>query len=276
MKFLILSGIFTLSFWFLAWSRTSLISEHSFFFLWLGYILTINAFSKWFLGKSLLLRMGWSFLLLFLVSIPFWWFFEFLNLFVRNWSYVFPRTVGPFEYTIRASISFSTVVPAVLSTSFLFYHSFVKVRKFKGVKVLANPRMLLMLTFGGFLSFILIVLLPQISFPLLWLGVLLITEPINVFFGFPSLLGRLKKGDWTLVVSVACATLFTGFWWELWNFYSMPKWVYHIPYVGFFKVFEMPILGFLGYPFFGLEVYSFTGFVLGVFKYLKHKDIRLL
>ena len=64
-------------------------------------------------------------------------------------------------------------------------------------------------------------------------------------------------------------TLFTGIWWELWNFYSMPKWIYTIPYVDFCRVFEMPVLGYLGYPFFGLIVYSWSSIFLGGIKRLK-------
>jgi len=59
-------------------------------------------------------------------------------------------------------------------------------------------------------------------------------------------------------------TLFTGFWWELWNFYSMPKWIYHIPYVGFWNVFEMPVLGYLGYPLFGLIAFSWASLVFSL------------
>ena len=36
----------------------------------------------------------------------------------------------------------------------------------------------------------------------------------------------------------------------------MPKWVYHIPYVGEPKLFEMPVLGYGGYLPFALEVYA--------------------
>ncbi len=57
------------------------------------------------------------------------------------------------------------------------------------------------------------------------------------------------------------ATLFNGLWWELWNYLSLPKWIYTIPYVGFWKVFEMPILGYLGYPFFGLIVFNYTALI---------------
>ncbi len=44
--------------------------------------------------------------------------------------------------------------------------------------------------------------------------------------------------------------------WELWNFYSYPKWIYHIPYVGVLHVFEMPLAGYGGYLFFGPELYA--------------------
>ncbi len=56
-------------------------------------------------------------------------------------------------------------------------------------------------------------------------------------------------------------TLFTGFWWEMWNYYSLPKWYYTIPYVGFRKIFEMPLLGYLGYPFFGLVILSYISII---------------
>ncbi|MBV8317398.1 MAG: hypothetical protein JOZ53_20860 [Planctomycetaceae bacterium] len=43
------------------------------------------------------------------------------------------------------------------------------------------------------------------------------------------------------------ACLACGFFWEMWNYYSYPKWVYHVPFVGVLHVFEMPLLGYLGY-----------------------------
>ena len=36
----------------------------------------------------------------------------------------------------------------------------------------------------------------------------------------------------------------------------MPKWVYHVPFFGWLKVFEMPILGYGGYLPFALEVFA--------------------
>jgi hypothetical protein len=39
----------------------------------------------------------------------------------------------------------------------------------------------------------------------------------------------------------------------MWNFYSLAKWKYSIPFVHRFEIFEMPVLGYFGYLPFGLE-----------------------
>jgi hypothetical protein len=48
----------------------------------------------------------------------------------------------------------------------------------------------------------------------------------------------------------------------MWNVLSLPKWTYTIPYVGFWHIFEMPLLGYLGYPFFGIVVFSYAAIAL--------------
>jgi len=55
------------------------------------------------------------------------------------------------------------------------------------------------------------------------------------------------------VVRFALAALICGGFWELWNFHSYAKWVYAVPYVQAFQIFEMPVAGFAGYLPFGLE-----------------------
>ena len=64
---------------------------------------------------------------------------------------------------------------------------------------------------------------------------------------------NLQKGDWRLVWLPALAALFCGFFWELWNAYSLAHWEYSVPFVQRFHLFEMPILGYAGYLPFGLE-----------------------
>ena len=55
-----------------------------------------------------------------------------------------------------------------------------------------------------------------------------------------------------------------AFFWELWNVYSYPKWVYEIPGVGFAHLFEMPLLGYLGYLPFSLELFAAVQLVYGL------------
>ncbi|MFA5903865.1 MAG: hypothetical protein WC836_07995, partial [Desulfobacula sp.] len=61
----------------------------------------------------------------------------------------------------------------------------------------------------------------------------------------------------------ASYSLVCGFFWEMFNFYSLARWQYSIPYVQVLHLFEMPILGYAGYLPFGLE----CGLIIGlVFK----------
>ena len=55
------------------------------------------------------------------------------------------------------------------------------------------------------------------------------------------------------VVAPALAALACGFFWEMWNYFSLAKWEYSVPLVHRFLIFEMPLLGYGGYLPFGLE-----------------------
>lgn len=255
--------LMTIASWVVAWSRVPILSEHSFFPLWLGYVLTINGTSAVLFKDSLLLRMRWSFLLLFLLSIPFWWYFEMANLLVHNWHYQFHKPVSSFQFAIEASIDFSTVLPAALSTIFLIY----RLLEFARVKLSSAPipmsrRLLVLSVLAGGLSVMMLALIPAIAFPLVWIAPILLLEPIMFAVGYPCVLRRIERGEWLFPAAIAIGTLFNGLWWELWNFYSLPKWVYTVPYVGFWKIFEMPLLGYFAYSFFGFVVYSYTEFAL--------------
>ena len=55
-----------------------------------------------------------------------------------------------------------------------------------------------------------------------------------------------------------------AFFWEMWNYYSYPKWIYHVPWGGWLPIFEMPLLGYGGYLPFALELYALYHFLRGV------------
>jgi hypothetical protein len=113
------SGVFVgLVSWILAWNRFPWFSQwqaHTFTPLWIAYILTVNGLSYRRTGTCLLMRRPASFLLLFPASAGFWWFFEYLNRFVQNWSYTGVAFAAG-EYFLYATLSFSTVLPALTGT----------------------------------------------------------------------------------------------------------------------------------------------------------------
>jgi hypothetical protein len=253
----------TLIAWIVAWGTSGILSEHSFFPLWLGYVLTVNGLAEVRFKSSLLGVMGGSFLMLFVISVPLWWFFEGMNAIVQNWHYHLAHPVSPAQYVVEASLDFSTVVPAVLSTSFLVLAAS---REFKIAAPRWRPRVSergsAATVLIGLGCFALLPLFPHETFPLVWVAPILILEPLAHAIRFPSLLADVRTGGWTRLFAVMMASLVTGVFWEMWNFFSLPKWTYEIPYVGFWHVFEMPLLGYLGYPFFGIAVFSYAAIAL--------------
>jgi hypothetical protein len=102
---------------------------------------------------------------------------------------------------------------------------------------------------------------PKIFYPFVWMSLVLIFEPINYWTGRPYFLKELRDGDWRTVISLSLGALVCGLFWEMWNYYSFPKWVYHVPVLGFWRVFEMPLLGYGGYVPFALELYALKNFL---------------
>ncbi len=109
--------IICLAAWASSWLRIDPLYRYSFFPLWLGYILFIDALVVMRRGKSLLTRARWHYPLLFLTSSLFWWVFEGLNISVQNWHYVLDKPYSQLTYFLISSLNFSTVLPAVMETA---------------------------------------------------------------------------------------------------------------------------------------------------------------
>ena len=258
-------------FWVLAWTRMQWfgsLQAHTFTPLWLSYILVINALTYRLCGRCMLTDRPGYLLLLFPTSALFWWFFEYLNRFVQNWHYQ-GTSFGPGEYLLYATISFSTVLPAVLGTRDLLLESRWIRHGFRSFLPLnfRQPRLLA----GGILlaaaaGLTAIGIWPNLLFPLLWVSPLLIILSLQALMGEKHLLEPISQGDWQMLIACAAAALICGFFWEMWNYYSLARWIYSIPFVDRFQVFEMPILGYAGYLPFGLQcsvIGAMVGNVLG-------------
>lgn len=245
--------------WILAWTRLEWFAgfqRHTFFPLWLGYILTVSALTQWRTGSCRMLRRPFHFLLLFGVSAAFWWFFEYLNRFVQNWHYMNIAGVTRLEYVTLGSVSFSTVLPAVSATE-EFLESFAAVRRgFSGGRRwhVPHPRALagIVLALAG-VGLLGIGVLPDLLYPLLWVSPLLLILGSSVLAGRSTRLDAVPQGDWRPVAVPALAALVCGFFWEMWNVRSLAAWEYSVPFVGRFHLFEMPVLGYGGYLPFGIE-----------------------
>jgi hypothetical protein len=241
--------------WVSAWTRVGPLAHYSFFPLWLGFILVVDALTEARSGTSLWRSGHGAFIGLFVVSAPFWWYFERLNRYVGNWHYINYRPFGGGAYIFWASLAFSTVIPAVLGVAELL-GTFGR----DGGSVNPHPRMPFrfasVIVAVGIASLALSLIFPRQCFPFLWLSLLLILDPINDHFDEPSVIGMLRGYAYARLLRLMAAGLICGFFWEMWNFWSLPKWYYTVPYVGFGKVFEMPILGYGGYLPFALEIFA--------------------
>jgi hypothetical protein len=252
-------------FWFLNWTLSSLRTHWFFFPLWLGYCLSVDALTVIRKGDSLLTRKPRAYAGLFLISILGWWLFEVINLRTQNWSYIGRDLFSVAEFNIYASLSFSTVVPAVFGSAELI-GTFNWVKRIEpGTEKELERKTVFVLSLVGILMFILMMVWPGYFFPFVWLSVFFIIEPLNIWLGYRSLISSISKGDWRPVISLFVGVLICGFFWEMWNYYSFPKWVYHVPFVDFARIFEMPLLGYGGYLPFSLELFALYHFVIGVF-----------
>ncbi|MCK4564211.1 MAG: hypothetical protein KAU94_06035, partial [Verrucomicrobia bacterium] len=207
-------------------------------------------------GRCLLTHETKFFLWLFPLSAGFWWFFEYLNRFVQNWTYTGCEHYTPLQYFVAATLPFATVLPAVLSTeewlaskpwttagldTFPQIH-IGKPKRVAGTTLLVSAAGLFFI--GWF---------PDHLFPLLWVAPLLLLLAFQSLGKRPSFFTEIEHGDWRRICRLCLAALLCGFFWELWNWNSLAKWIYSVPYVARFHLFEMPLLGYAGYLPFGLE-----------------------
>jgi hypothetical protein len=245
------------TFWPLNWllPDATLRTAYLFFPLWLGYALTVDALVVLRLGTSILTRSKLAFFRLFLVSAPAWWIFELINHRTRNWEYLGTDSFTDLEYFVLCTVAFSTVMPAVFGTAELV-RSFRWTERFAAGPRIGNTRALpAKLFLIGVLLFAPVMLWPNQFYPLVWISLVFLIEPLNLSLGRQSLFTWFRQGDWRPVMALSAGALICGFFWELWNHYSYPQWIYHTPGAEFLHVFQMPLLGYLGYIPFAWELF---------------------
>jgi hypothetical protein len=236
--------------------------------VWTGYILFADALVLRLRGRSLLHDRPREFLMMAWLSVLFWLMFELYNLRLANWHYVgLPKS--PWLRNVAYVWAFATIFPGLFETS----EWLAAVFRVDLEKARTAPR-----RFGGWwiasvlLGLVFVVVPPLLSYTLsrflfgfVWLGFIFFLDPINRWLGAPSLLAEWEAGRWGRTWALLAGGAVCGVLWEFWNYWAGGKWIYAVPILGDIKLFEMPVLGFLGFPPFCLEcfvLYQFARRVL--------------
>src|ERR1051325_6482613 len=197
-----------------------------------------------------------------------WFLFEAINFRLQDWYYVFlpPRRL---DRWVGVTISLATVVPSVLLPERVLDRLGVW-HDLRARPVPLTPARLDAAGWTGWAILALVLAFPRYLYPLTWGAVWLVVEPL--FYrrdpehpppggggrggGGPAGRGGGAGGGWGRFARLMAAGLFAGALWESFNGMARGRWIYTVPFLEHAKIFEMPPAGFIGFPFFALEVWS--------------------
>jgi len=226
-------------------------------FAWWSYILAVDAIIYRLKGNSLILSRTKEFFLMIPWSVFIWLIFESANLSLKNWYYInLPHSAV--ERWLGYAVAYGTVLPGIFETTELLetIEMFKKAR-IKRTRISQGGHQV----FLGVLCLVSSVVIPKYFFPLIWVGFIFLLEPFNYRFGGRSLLKDLEEENPRKIYLLLVAGLICGLLWEFWNFWSLSKWIYTVPFFEELKGFEMPVLGFLGFPPFAIQAYVMYNFI---------------
>jgi len=235
---------------------------------WSGYIFLADGLVFRQKGNSLIMSRPREFLLLLPSSIGFWLIFEFYNLYLRNWQYA-----GlPEELPLRLlgyAWAFATIWPAILETAELLEGwEGISRRKIRPWRI-RQGHLVFSLVFGAFCLILPLLTSLRLAHYLaapVWLGFIFLLDPLNYRMGGDSLFLDLERGDPRKLYSLLLSGVLCGFLWEFWNYWAGARWHYTVPLAGHIKIFEMPVLGYLGFPPFAVECFTLWTFVKNGFR----------
>ena len=259
--------------WPFSWAESGAGLQYTFFPLWLGFILAVDGLVLRRTGTSLIVRSPKIMAMMFILAVPYWWMFEAINQVIQNWVYIGSDTETNLVSLIQTSLAFSVVIQAVFEVSELV-GSFNFINRFARMPALVlNRQQFAIIGILGGLSLAALLTWPKYLFPITWLSLFFIFDPINYLTGRPSITANVRHGDWRLVVAFALGALICGFFWEMWNYQATISWQYNIGFFDFARIFHMPLLGYGGYLPFGLETYAMFHFVVGLLGWSRDANI---
>jgi len=244
---------------------------------WSGFIIFADAIVWRARGHSWIRSAPREFIALAAASILLWVVFEGFNLIIRNWYYTGLPESAALRY-FGYAWSFATIWPAIFIGAEL-----VAVARGAGgsgragessgsdeARASALPALpaLLSVAAGALMLASPFLTSPAVARYLaapVWLGFILLLDPINARLGGESLWRDWRAGRADRVINLSLSGILCGVLWEFWNYWSRAKWHYSVPIMEHLKVFEMPVPGYLGFPAFALECFTMYVFVRLVF-----------
>lgn len=222
---------------------------------WWGYLLVVDAGVHRLSGRSWVGERRRRLAVMLFWSAPFWFLFEAFNLRLENWYYVFVLR-DAWWGEIVAWLAFATVLPACC-----FHAELVRglgwFEETRWRPLVVGRGTELVVAALGVASIAGPIVWPRYAFALVWGATLWLPDLLNRRAGEPSLLGDLERGDPRRLLRLLTGGLFAGVAWESLNFWARSKWIYTVPFFEDWKIFEMPILGFLGFPVLAVAAFSF-------------------
>jgi hypothetical protein len=232
---------------------------------WTGFIVFADSLVWGIRKQSWIHANPVEFTFLALVSIPLWLVFEFYNLYIDNWNY----SGLPPNFWLRQfgyAWSFATISPAIFEAADLIDvwraapapadRSDARARS-------AAPAAISILVGSAMLVWPLVWPSPYLAAPV-WLGFILLLDPVNDRLGEESLIGDANRGDYRRLINLTLSGGLCGVLWEFWNYWAGAKWHYTVPIMEHTKIFEMPLPGYLGFPAFAVECFTMYVFVRAV------------
>jgi hypothetical protein len=227
---------------------------------WTGFILAADAFVWKRRGSSWIRNSPAELLFAASVSVPVWVVFEMYNKYsIRNWYYLGLPDLLLVRY-LGYVWAFATILPAIFEAADLVACG----RDRRAPRDRLDPPPPVRLGARGWVSVAagaIMVMVPTVVHSTylaapVWLGFILLIDPLNARAGNESIAGDWARDHSDRLVNLLAAGLICGVLWEFWNYWSGTKWIYNVPILPEIKLFEMPVLGFGGFPPFAVECFA--------------------
>lgn len=232
--------------------------------VWTAYILLADALVLRRRGASLIHDRPREALFMATASIPLWLVFEAYNWRLQNWAY-FGLPEPLWLRGLGYAWAFATITPGLWQTAALLEAAGVLAAA-RGPRWTPPPGLLRAAVVTGLLFLVVPPLLPAPvrpwTFGFVWLGFVLLLDPLNYRAGRPSFVGAWARGDRGMVYRWLLAGLVCGLLWEFWNYWALARWEYvGVPVFPEWRLFEMPLAGYLGFPPFALDAFAMYHFI---------------